>query len=124
MDDFFKVDEAQLSFERFDGTMTPKVRRLVMERGDAVAALVLERDTERLLFPEQFRFPTLEKGPGWLLEVMAGMVEPGELPEVTLRRELTEELGYQIRSVTSITLRRSTCPPAAHRSASGSTTRK
>ena len=28
LDDFFKVEEAHLSFERFDGTMSPVVRRL------------------------------------------------------------------------------------------------
>ena len=40
LDDFFKVDEVQVSFERFDGSMTPPVRRLVFERGDSVAAVV------------------------------------------------------------------------------------
>ena len=28
-DDFFKVDEAYLRYERFDGTMSPVVRRLI-----------------------------------------------------------------------------------------------
>ena len=28
LDDFFKVDEADLRYERFDGTMSPLVRRL------------------------------------------------------------------------------------------------
>ena len=34
LDDFFKVDEAYLRFERFDGTMSEVVRRLNFERGD------------------------------------------------------------------------------------------
>ena len=38
LDDFFKVDEAEVSFERADGSMTPPARRLVFERGDSVAA--------------------------------------------------------------------------------------
>src|SRR5262245_41830203 len=66
LDDFFKVDEATVSFEHFDGSMTPPVRRLVFERGDSVAAGVFDRNTERLLLTEQVRFPTREKGPGWL----------------------------------------------------------
>jgi nudix-type nucleoside diphosphatase (YffH/AdpP family) len=94
LDDFFKVDAAEISFERFDGTMTPPVRRLVFERGDSVAAVVFNRDTRRLLFTEQFRFPTVEKGPGWLTEVPAGMVAEGEAPEQALRREIEEEIGY------------------------------
>jgi ADP-ribose pyrophosphatase len=95
LDDFFKVDEAEVSWQRFDGTMTPPVRRLVFERGDSVAAVVFDRDTQRLLFTEQFRFPTHEKGPGWIVEVMAGMIDPGESPDAALRREIAEELGYR-----------------------------
>jgi nudix-type nucleoside diphosphatase (YffH/AdpP family) len=95
LDDFFKVDEAEVSFERFDGSMTPAVRRLVFERGDSVAAVVFDRDAHRLLLTEQFRFPTLEKGPGWLIEIIAGMVEAGEQPENSMRREIEEELGYR-----------------------------
>lgn len=96
LDDFFKVDELTVAVERYDGTMTPPLRRLVFERGDAVAAVVRHRDSGRLLFTEQFRAPTLHKGPGWLLEVMAGMIDTGEAPEAALRRELHEELGYAL----------------------------
>ncbi len=95
LDDFFKVDEAEVSFERADGTMTPVVRRLVFERGDSVAAVVWHRDWRSLLFTEQFRFPTFGKGDGWLLEVVAGMLNDNEAPESSLRREIEEELGYQ-----------------------------
>src|SRR4249920_2263526 len=102
LDDFFKVDEAEVSFERFDGSMTPPVRRLVFERGDSVAAVVFDRDSERLLLTEQFRFPTLEKGPGWLLEIIAGMIDAGEQPEESLKREIEEELGYRAHRIEHI----------------------
>jgi ADP-ribose pyrophosphatase len=95
LDDFFKVDEAEVSFERFDGSMTPPVRRLVFERGDSVAAVVFDRDSKRLLLTEQFRFPAFEKGPGWLIELIAGMIDRGEQPQDALRREIEEELGYR-----------------------------
>jgi nudix-type nucleoside diphosphatase (YffH/AdpP family) len=102
LDDFFKVDEARVSFERFDGSMTPPVRRLVFERGDSVAAVVVDREAGQVFFTEQFRFPTLDKGPGWLIEIIAGMVEPGEAPEAALRRELEEELGFRAERVEHI----------------------
>jgi len=95
LDDFFKVDEAELSFERFDGSMTPPVRRLVFERGDSVAAVVFDGEAQRLLLTEQFRFPTLEKGPGWMIELIAGMIDRGEKPDASIRREIEEELGYR-----------------------------
>jgi ADP-ribose pyrophosphatase len=102
LDDFFKVDEAEVSFERFDGSMTPPVRRLVFERGDSVAAVVFDRDNERLLLTEQFRFPAFEKGPGWLIELIAGMIDRGEQPQDALRREIEEELGYRANRIEHI----------------------
>ncbi len=102
LDDFFKVDELTVAVERFDGTPMAPQRRLVFERGDAVAAVVRHRDRGTLLFTEQFRAPTLEKGPGWLLEVVAGMIDRGETPEAALRRELHEELGYAVQHLQPI----------------------
>ena len=54
-DDFFKVLESRLQFEKFDGQMSEPVRRLTLERGDAAAALLWQRDKQRLLLVEQFR---------------------------------------------------------------------
>jgi nudix-type nucleoside diphosphatase (YffH/AdpP family) len=102
LDDFFKVDEAHVEYERFDGTMSPPVRQLVFERGDAVAAVVVERESGALLLTEQFRFPTWDKGPGWLLELMAGMVDGDEKPDDALAREIEEELGYRPEHVEPI----------------------
>ena len=102
LDDFFKVDAADVSFERADGSMTEPVRRLVFERGDSVAAVILHRESQRLLFTEQFRFPAFGKGSGWLVEIMAGMIDGQEAPEAAMRRELDEELGYRAELVEPI----------------------
>jgi len=95
-DGFFKIEEAELAYERFDGSMTPPLKRLVFERGDSVAALVYHREEDRLLFLRQFRYPTYEKGPGWVTEVVAGMQEHGEPAEDALKREILEEIGYEV----------------------------
>jgi ADP-ribose pyrophosphatase len=101
-DGFFKIEEADLAYERFNGAMTPPLKRLVFERGDSVAAMVYHREENRLLFLRQFRYPTYEKGPGWLTEVVAGMQEHGEPAEDALRREIVEELGYEVSHVERI----------------------
>jgi len=95
-DDFFKIDEAVLRWERFDGTMSDTTRRLCFERGDSVAAVVFNRDTRKVILVNQFRYPTYEKGPGWMSEVVAGVLEPDESPETTIQREILEEIGYEV----------------------------
>src|SRR5262249_49319890 len=75
--------------------MSGPVRRLVFERGDSVAAVVFVRDSGRIVLVEQFRFPALEKGPGWITELAAGMIDEGESPVAAMRRELEEEMGYR-----------------------------
>ena len=68
---------------------------LVARRGDSVAAVVERREDGAILLTRQFRYPTLEHGPGFLLELPAGSVEGDEEPVDALRRELIEELGYE-----------------------------
>ena len=49
LDGFFKVDEVKLQYEKFDGSMTPVITRLNFERGDSVAAVVLNTDTKKII---------------------------------------------------------------------------
>jgi nudix-type nucleoside diphosphatase (YffH/AdpP family) len=93
----FKIEEAQFRYEKFDGDMSETLTRLSLERGDSVAALIHNRTEDTLLLAEQFRYPTYGKGQGWLLEVVAGMVDGDEAPSDAMRREITEEIGYAVQ---------------------------
>lgn len=101
-DGFFKIDEAEISYERFDGQMSGRLRRLCFERGDSVAAIIYNRDSRKALFVNQFKYPTYEKGPGWIMETVAGILEAGETPESALRREVLEETGYSAETIEAI----------------------
>ena len=101
-DDFFKIDEARLSYEAPNGAMVGPVRRLSFERGDSVAAVVLHRDRRALILGKQFRYPTNEKGPGWMTEILAGMIDSGESPVQCVRREVREESGYEVEQLEQI----------------------
>jgi ADP-ribose pyrophosphatase len=103
LDDFFKIEEAYLRFEQFNGKMSPLVRRLNLERGDSVAVLVFNQNTGKLILVSQFRYPTYQNQHGWTIEAIAGMVDPGETPEQTIRRELQEETGMNIDAFEHIT---------------------
>jgi nudix-type nucleoside diphosphatase (YffH/AdpP family) len=96
LDDFFKVEEAYLRFEQFNGEMSPLLRRLSLERGDSAAILVFNLDTKKIILINQFRYPTYGNGHGWTTEVIAGMVDKGELPKESAQRELLEESGLTI----------------------------
>jgi nudix-type nucleoside diphosphatase (YffH/AdpP family) len=96
LDDFFRIDAATLQYERFDGSLSEPVRRLRLDRGDSVAALVVHTGTGRALMVKQFKYPVFGVTDGWIVEVVAGMVDRGETPEVAIRREVREEIGYEL----------------------------
>jgi len=98
-DGFFKLDETHLSYERFDGTMSEPVSRLALERGDSAAVLLYRPESKQIVLVNQFRYPTYEKGPGWIVETLAGVIDPGEDPEDAARREVLEESGYALRDL-------------------------
>ncbi len=99
LDGFFKIEDVQFRHQRTDGQMSPVLRRLHLERGDGAAVIVHNAERGCFVFVRQFRYSTHEKGPGWLLETVAGVVEPGEAPEEVARRELLEEAGYRAREL-------------------------
>jgi ADP-ribose pyrophosphatase len=98
----FQIDELVLEHQRFDGSMSGEVTRLILNRGDSVAVLLLDRADSTVLLCEQFRAPTLDEGSGWLLELPAGMIDREEDREACARREILEELGYSIGALRRI----------------------
>ena len=95
---FFKLEKAVLQFEKFDGTMSEKVSRLNVYRGDAVAVLLYDSKRGKIILVRQFRYPihTVEPENGWLLEVVAGSIENNCDPIETAVRETEEEAGYKL----------------------------
>ena len=103
-DDFFKIDEVLVSHEQRDGTMSPDERRLIFERGDAVAVMLYNPDSKSVIIVNQFKVPSLiarrrddpNTVDGWVTEATAGMIDEGETPEKAIIRETLEETGYRI----------------------------
>ena len=104
-DNLFKVDQLEVTHEQVDGSMSASQTRLVFERGDAAAVLLLNLDSRSVILVEQFKVPTLvgrrrddpATTDGWVTETVAGMVDPKETPLAAAIRETKEESGYQIR---------------------------
>lgn len=104
-DGFFKLDSVVLRHEKFDGTMSDDLRRLLFERGDSAAVLPYDPQSDEVLLVEQFRYPAYvrEGGDGRLLEVVAGVVDHGRTPEEVARAELVEESGYAVDRLEHLT---------------------
>jgi ADP-ribose diphosphatase len=94
---FFRLLRYRLRHRLFAGGTSRELVRESHERGDA--AVVLPYDPVRLevVLVEQFRVGALERpGDPWLLEPVAGIIEPGETPAGVARREAEEEAGLEL----------------------------
>lgn len=67
-------------------------------RMQRVAGVVVIDDQERVLLMWRHRFVT----DSWAWEIPMGIVEPGEAPEETGRREVLEETGWRPRQLESL----------------------
>jgi nudix-type nucleoside diphosphatase (YffH/AdpP family) len=97
-DGFFTVEEVRARFRRFDGAGSRRVDRAVFKVADAVTVLPYDPVRDRILLIEQLRFGALAHGDPspWLLEPVAGMIDAGETPEQSARRETQEEAGLTL----------------------------
>jgi len=99
LEDVFKVEEAYLRYEKFNGVMSGMVRRISLERGDSVSVLIYNTKTNKIILISQFRYPSFKSGNGWLIEAIAGIIDTDETPEEAARREVQEETGLEISAL-------------------------
>ena len=93
---FFRLDEYRLKYQTFGGDHYTVVRE-VFERGDAVAVLPYDPVRDEIVLIEQFRVGAIRtQQQPWLLELIAGVIEPGETPAAVAQREAMEEAGCKI----------------------------
>ena len=95
---FFLTREYELRHPTFSGGMSPAVNREVFVATDAAIVLPYDPVRDRVLLVEQFRMGPYGRGDPlpWMLEPVAGRVDPGEDPEETARRECAEEAGLKL----------------------------
>lgn len=101
---FFSVEEYDLRFRRFDGSLSPVINRAAFISGDAATVLPYDPKRDRVLLIEQFRagcFARGDKNP-WSLEAIAGRIDAGETPEEAARREAVEEAGLTLSALEKV----------------------
>jgi ADP-ribose pyrophosphatase len=94
---FFRIDSYKVKHKLFQGGWSGEVKRELFERGHAVIVLPYDVQNDSLVLIEQFRIGALHNPNGpWLLEAIAGMIEPGESVEQVAMREAEEESGLKL----------------------------
>ena len=102
-DGYFRLDRYRLRHRRFAGGFGPVLTREILERGRVAAVLPVDPIRDRVVLIEQFRPGAWAAGlDPWLLECVAGVIEPGETPEEMARREALEEAGCVITDLVLI----------------------
>lgn len=96
-DGFFSLQKFTYRHRRFDGSWSRHIEREVFVRGDATCVLPYDPDTGQVLLIEQIRAGALlGEGSPWLIELVAGMNDKNETPEVIAKREAEEEAGISL----------------------------
>lgn len=97
---FFRLDRYTLRHRLFNGGWSEPMQREIFERGHAAVVLPYNADTDEVVLIEQVRLGAALTSPSpWLLEAIAGMIEPGESAEQVARREAEEEAGLTINEL-------------------------
>lgn len=115
---FFTINQYTLQHRKFDGEITRKLTRECFERGHAVGVLAYDPWQDSIILLEQFRIGAYareavlepnknsmsfkEKQTPWLLEIIAGIVEPGESQIEVAHREAEEEAGVKLLKLENI----------------------
>lgn len=90
---YFAVAEDDVRFRKFDGGFSDVVKRAGFVMSDAVTVLPYDPVRDMVMVIEQFRFGPWVRGArnAWLLEPVAGRVDPFESPQDCALRETLEE---------------------------------
>lgn len=95
VDAFFAFEEVAYVHRGFGGVPVGPVERAGIVSGDVVTVLPWDPATDRVLLVEQIRTGAILRGDPrpWVLEAVAGRIDPGEAPRDAALRETAEEAG-------------------------------
>ncbi|MBC7001911.1 ADP-ribose diphosphatase [Photobacterium sp. BZF1] len=101
---FFSMVKYRFRHRLFAGGWSQPLDREMFERGHAAAMLPYDPHTDQVVLVEQFRVGAMAADCSpWQLEIVAGIIEPGEQADDVVRRESVEEAGVEVGSLHKIT---------------------
>jgi ADP-ribose pyrophosphatase len=100
---FFDLIRYKVKHTLFQGGWSQVLVRELFQRGNCVAVVLYDPVSDQVVLIEQFRVGAIKSRENqWLLEIVAGAIEPGELPREVALREAKEEAGCEIQELIQI----------------------
>ena len=97
---FFRLEKYRLKHTLYGGGWSAEITRELFRRGSCVAVLLYDPDADKVVLIEQFRTGAiLNPDKAWLVEIVAGAIEDGEIAEEVAYRESLEEAGCTIQKL-------------------------
>ncbi|MBU4433923.1 MAG: GDP-mannose pyrophosphatase [Alphaproteobacteria bacterium] len=97
-DNWYVLKTTTFDWRRNDGTWQTQSRE-TYDRGNGAVLLPYNLAARTVLLVRQFRYPAYVNGyDGLLIEAAAGLLDDAQ-PEVRIRAEVEEELGYRLADV-------------------------
>jgi ADP-ribose pyrophosphatase len=101
---FFRLERFTLRHRLHAGGWSGAIERELFVRGPVAGVLLYDPKLDAVVLIEQFRMGALAAGGRpWLVEIVAGIIDPGESAEETVRREALEEAGVAISDLVPMT---------------------
>jgi ADP-ribose pyrophosphatase len=102
---YLRIDRYRITHQLYDGGWSKCLEREVMSRSAVAGILLFDSTRQEVVLVEQFRIGAwaMDWPDPWLLECVAGVVEPGEKPADVAIRESWEEAGCNVTRLELIT---------------------
>ena len=100
---FFSLNKYEFIHEKHDGNWSGKIEREIFSGAHVSTLLPYDPEKKEIILIEQFRAGVLSRfDDSYLYEIVAGIIDDGETPEDTARRECFEETGCEVNKIIPI----------------------
>ena len=100
---FFEMNEVTLKFRKYNGKWSNVIKREIFGGAQVAAVLPYDPIKKEIILIQQFRTGTITKNyENYVNEIVAGIIDKGENPKQTAKRECFEETGCKIKKLIPI----------------------
>ena len=100
---FFSFNKYVFTHKKHNGEWTDKIEREIFEGVHVSSLLPYDPIKKEIVLIQQFRAGVLSRyDKNYLYEIVAGIIDKGEKPEDTAKRECLEETGCEVKKILPI----------------------